>query len=51
MLKAVVIIGLFLFAFWVIKYLSTSQQNKIVASLIVVLGTTVIVFMGMELFR
>lgn len=51
MLKLLVISGLFAFAYWVIRYLSTSQQNQIVTGLVAVLGSAAIVCIGVELFR
>ena len=51
MLKLLVIFGLLAFAYWVIRYLSKSQQNQIVTGLVAVLGSAAIIFIGFELFR
>lgn len=51
MLKILIIFGLLGFAYWVIRYLSKSQQNQIVTGLVAVLGSAAIIFIGFELFR
>ncbi|KJF80624.1 hypothetical protein [Photobacterium angustum] len=51
MLKIAVIIGLLLFAYWVMRYMSPKNQRKVVVGLFSILGSAAIIFMGFELFR
>ncbi|WP_318458027.1 hypothetical protein [Photobacterium leiognathi] len=51
MLKIAVIIGLLLFAYWVMRFMSPTNQRKVVFGLFLVLGSAAIIFMAFELFR
>lgn len=51
MLKVAVIIGLFVFAYWVMRYMSPTHQRKVVVGLLGSLGGAVLIFMALELIR